>query len=101
MSVIRATVRDGKFEGDAPADWPDGTAVEVARVEDRFREMEEAVQGDTPEEIEAWVGWLNSLEPIFTPEEEAAWQADLDAQKARDKATFFERAEKLGRLIET
>ncbi len=98
MSVIRATVRNGKIIADAPADWPEGETVELVRVEDRFQDIE-ADQDDSPEAIKAWIAWTHSLQPIFTPEEEAAWQADLDAQKARDKATFFERAAKLDRLV--
>ena len=99
MSIIRATVRDGKIVGDAPADWPDG-AVDLVRVHEQWGIAEEEWD-DSPAGIEAWCAWADSLQPIFAPEEEAAWQADLDAQKARDKATFFERAEKLGRQVES
>ena len=98
MSVIRATVQNGKLVADAPADWPEGETFELVRVEDRYQDIE-AEQSDSPEEIEAWIAWMNSLQPFFTPEEEAAWQADLDARKAQQKATFYERAAKLDRLL--
>lgn len=100
MSVIRATVRDGKIVADAPADWPDGTEVEVSPAGERWGIREEEWD-DSPEGIEAWIAWANSLQPIFTPEEEAAWEADLAARKAHSKATFFERAAKLDRLFES
>jgi hypothetical protein len=42
---------------------------------------------ETPEEIEEWIRWFHSLEPIvMTAEEEAVWEADLKAQKEFDNA---------------
>jgi hypothetical protein len=86
MNAILSVVKNGRVEVDAPPDWPDGTPVRVelglngqARYDDEVAE--------TPEEIEAWLRWYHSLEPIvMTPEEEAAWEADRKTQKEFDNA---------------
>jgi hypothetical protein len=86
MNAILSVVKNGRIEVDAPPDWPDGTPVRVelglngqAKFDDESPE--------TPEEIEAWLRWYHSLEPIvMTPEEEAAWEADRKMQKEFDNA---------------
>jgi len=40
---------------------------------------------ETRDEIEAWIRWYHSLEPIvMTPEEEAAWEKDRKMQRDFD-----------------
>jgi hypothetical protein len=57
MESIKATVRDGRIETDAPVDLPDGTQVLVV----------EAAEGEggwdnSPEGIAQWLQWYDSLE---------------------------------------
>jgi hypothetical protein len=55
----------------------------------------------TPEGIAALLARMDQVEPCWlSPEDEAAWRADLRAQKEKEKAQFFEDAEKLRRLWE-
>jgi len=98
MNAIRAVVQGGRLEVRVPGDWPDGTEVVVQPVTGDGGLGEEDWQ-DTPEAVAAWLEWYDSLEPLtFTDEERAAWAADRAARKAREKAAFEERAEKLRRI---
>ena len=85
MNAILSVVKNGRVEVDAPPDWPDGAPVRVELGLNLKATDEE--RPETPEEIEEWLRWFHSLEPIvMTPEEETAWEADLKAQKEFDNA---------------
>ena len=56
---------------------------------------------ETPEEIEEWIRWFHSLEPIeMTPEEEAAWEADRKLQKEFDIKNAAERDRRIEGIFE-
>jgi hypothetical protein len=100
MSAIRGRVTGGKIELTAPAGWPDGTEVEVRPVEETVGLTEEEWP-ETPEEIEAWLRWYDSLEPlILTPEDEARIAEARKAQREFELATWDEQAEKARKLVE-
>lgn len=100
MAVIRATVRDGKVVVDAPADWPDGTAVDVRPAEERIG-MREEDWPTTPEGVEDWVRWFDSLEPlVLTPEDEARIAADRAERRAWFLTQADERERKLRGMFE-
>jgi hypothetical protein len=100
MSAIRTTVTDGKIVLDAPADWPEGMEVVVSPAEETVGLTEEEWP-ETPEEIEAWLRWYDSLEPlILTPEDEARIAAARKAQKEFELATWHEQSEKLRKMWE-
>ncbi len=86
MNAILSVVKNGRIEVDAPPDWPDGAAVRVELGVNGQANYDDE-RPETPEEIEAWIRWFHSLEPIvMTPEEEAAWQAGRQAQKEFDNS---------------
>jgi hypothetical protein len=91
MNAIRSVVKNGRVEVDAPPDWPDGTPVRVELgLSDPSEYNDESPE--TPEEIQAWLRWYHSLEPIvMTADEEAAWEADRSIQKEFDVANAAER----------
>src|SRR5580704_17765100 len=85
MNAILSVVKSGRVEVDAPPDWPEGSPVRVELGLNGKATDEERTE--TPEEIEAWLRWYHSLEPIFMkPVEEAAWEADRKLQKEFDNA---------------
>jgi hypothetical protein len=97
MIAIKAIVKGGRLDVKVPPDWPDGTEVIVQPVkpEETFGISEEDWP-DSPDAIAEWLRWYDSLEPlIFTDEERVAWEAARADQKAFEKATFAQRAEKL------
>lgn len=102
MKAIRAIWKDGRIVPTQPIDWPEGTALVVEPVdESRAAEVERDLLDDTPEAIARWLAWYDTLEPlIFTPEEEAAWQAARRECRDREKSQFDERAERLKGLFE-
>jgi hypothetical protein len=82
MNAIEATFKNGKIVPDGPMDWPEGCRLKV----EPLTSAVETASGDeleTPEQIEDWLRWYHSLEPLeFTPEE----KADLTVwrQKAKE-----------------
>jgi len=99
MNAIRSVVKNGRVEVDAPADWPDGTPVRIELV---FNGQSDYLDEspETPEEIQAWLRWYHSLEPIvMAPSEEAAWEADRKMQKEFDVATLSSKADSSRRPV--
>lgn len=97
LTSIRTTVHERRIDVPAPEELPDGTevAVEVIPVGARIG-LDESEWDDSPEAIEDWNRWLDSLEPLlFTEEELANLEADKKAQKEWEKRHFFEHADKL------
>ncbi len=97
MTMIKAIVRKGRIEIDEPIDLPDGTELMIP-IPDGHAPfgMGDDDDSDTPEAIEAWIRWYDSLEPVeFTPEERAAWDAARREQKEYELARWEERSEKI------
>jgi hypothetical protein len=100
MNAIRSVVKNGRVEVDAPPEWPDGTPVRVELgLNGKSEDDDEGPE--TPEEIQAWLHWYHSLEPIvMTREEEAAWEADRQMQKEFDIANAAERDQRIEGIFE-
>jgi hypothetical protein len=77
-----------------PAGLAEGTPVRV-ELGLSGRVIDEDEGPDAPEEIEAWLRWYHSLEPILmTPDEDAAWAADRKTQAEFDNsAESFQRTD--------
>jgi hypothetical protein len=76
MNVINAIVRNGRVETDEPIDLPDGTELRITLAYDS--KNGEGDWDNLPEEIERWLEWYDSLQPLrMTPEEEAESEAWL------------------------
>jgi hypothetical protein len=90
---IKAVVRDGRIEPEVPLDLPDGTRLVVST------EGAESREAGSPEAIEAWLLWSDTLEPlIFSAEEKAAWEPDRSERKAWELSRSDQHAERLARL---
>jgi hypothetical protein len=79
MDAIRGTWKNGQVVLDGPVDWPDGRRLLVeAEPSQETIGIPDEDWSNTPEGIEAWLRWYESLEPlVFTPQEEAdlaAWR---------------------------
>ena len=99
MNAITGNYRDGHVILDEQADWPPDTKVRVEPVSESIG-LRDDEWPNTPEAIEEWIKWYDSLEPFLTPEEEAKWHAALEEQKEYEKAHFEEHARKLEKLWE-
>lgn len=100
MSIIQGTWKNGQVMLDRPANWPDGCRLAVEPVHEGRVGVSEEDWDNTPEGIAAWIQWYDSVEPLeMTAEEEAKWEADLEAQKQLDKAAFNGHARRLERLF--
>lgn len=89
--IVRGVVRNGRVELSRPLALPDGAEVEV-----------HAPDSDAPmteEEIATALARMDAMEPVeWTDEERAAWEAERQARKEWEKATFFERGERSRRI---
>ena len=100
MNAIMSVVKNGRVEVDAPPGWPDGAPVRVELGLSASAEYDDE-RPETSEEIEAWLQWYHSLEPIvMTPEEEAAWEADRKMQREFDIANAAERDRRIEGIFE-
>jgi hypothetical protein len=100
MKTIQAIWKNGKIMPTQPVDWPEGTALTVVPVAE-VPEREGDILGDDPASVDRWLAWYDSLEPlVFTPEEEAAWQAARRERREWEESHFDERAERLKGLFE-
>jgi hypothetical protein len=99
MSTIRATVKAGRIEAQAPADWPEGTPVEIQPMMQSVGNSGE--ESMSAEEIARTLAAMDRVEAFeMTAEEEAGWEAERRARKEWEKAHFAEQAEKLRRQWE-
>jgi hypothetical protein len=90
MTTLRATVKDRRLELSVPADWPDGTQVEIHPL---GREDPAAM---SPEEIARALTAMDRVEPFeLTDDERAAWERERQVRKESEKATFADEAERL------
>jgi hypothetical protein len=98
MSTIKAIVRGGRLEVDVPAEWVEGTEVEIHPVGRESRAEDGALP---PEEIARILAAMDRMIPFeLTPEEEAEIEAQRQKQKEWEKAHFAEHAEKLRKMWE-
>jgi hypothetical protein len=98
MNALQGTVKNGQVLFDDPAPLPDGTRVEVLPINGNHCSlgMREEDWPSTPEAIAALLARIDQVQPGWlSPEDDAAWRADLGAQKEREKAKFLEDAAKL------
>ena len=96
MTTIKATVAGRRLELDVPADWPDGTQVEI-------QPLMHGAADDTmsPEEIAKLLAVMDQLEPLaLSDAERVACESERQARKDREKAQFAEHAGKLKRMWE-
>lgn len=73
MTVIKATVRNGRIETETPVDLPDGTELRIPLP--GANDTDEDDWDTTPEGIAAWLDWYDSLQPLKMTEEE-----EIDAE---------------------
>ena len=71
MNAIRATVKSGRLELDAPPEWPDGTEVLIEpAATPRMIGIDESQWRDNPDSLADWDTWIKTIEPLeFTSEE--------------------------------
>jgi hypothetical protein len=94
--MIRGTVKGGRLEVNVPADWPDGTEVEI--------HPSQAPRGADAEviaaaEIARTLAAMDKVEPFeMSDAEQAAWCAERRADREREKSQFAELSERLRRM---
>jgi hypothetical protein len=103
MTALQGTFMNGRIILDEPAALQEGTRVEVLPIEASTQTlgMREQDWPTTPEGIAALLARMEQIEPGWlSAEDDAAWRADLRAQKEAEKAKFVEDADTLRRIWE-
>jgi hypothetical protein len=101
MKAITATWKKGRIVPDERVSLPEGCRLIVKPVADEegFGMREEEWE-DTPEAIDEWLRWYDSLEPLKMKQSDwARWEAALQAQQEFDKANSHRWAEELKELF--
>lgn len=98
MTVLKAIVKDGKIELEAPGDWPEGTEVRIEPISlPGSVGIRDEDWPDSPEGIARLLGLMDRIEPLdLTADEEAAWIAARTTRKDLEKARFDDQARSLG-----
>ena len=103
MNAMQGTMKNGHIVLDVPGGFPDGTRVEVLplNVARPALGMREDDWPTTPEGISDLLARMDQVGPGWLSlEDDAAWRADLAAQKELEKAQFQSDAEKLKKVWE-
>jgi hypothetical protein len=97
MNAIEATFKNGQIIPDGPPDWPEGCRLRIEPLPaGQAGEPPESDNPETPEQIEDWLRWYHSLEPLeFTPQEEADLARWRQQVKEYDLLKTRERTEEL------
>jgi hypothetical protein len=82
MTAIRATVKSGRLELDAPPDWPEGTEVLIEPMNSRGQKIgiDESEWSDDPDSLADWEAWIHTIEPLEFTSEESERFAEFDNQ---------------------
>jgi hypothetical protein len=92
MDTIKGTVTGGRLELNVPADWFDGTEVEILPLS-KGADVDDMM---SPGEIANLLAAMDQLEPLdLTEAELTAWKAERQARKKWEKAQFAQHAGKL------
>lgn len=86
-TTITATVRGGRLELAEPIDLPDGTELRIPLPDDG---------PPSPDEIARLLAAMEQMIPFeLSDAERAAWEAERQARKEREKAAFAAEGERL------
>ncbi len=101
MNAAKARYEKGQIVLTEPVDWPEGLDVLVEPLSQGTLGIPDDQWPTDPEGIAALLARMDQAAPLWlTAEEEAEWEAALQAQKEYDKGMFNQRAEKLRRMWE-
>ena len=84
MTSLTGIWQSGQIVLDGVADWPDGCRVLIEPLSmEGLPGLSEEQWRDTPEAVEEWIQWYESLEPLEITADErdaaAAWQRQIQA----------------------
>ena len=85
VNAIKAVIKDGRLELQAPPDWPDGTEVLIEPTTAPVRDigLDESEWRDGADDLADWDAWIKTVEPLEFTAEEAARMAEFEEQVRR------------------
>ena len=101
MDRVTGIYRNGKVALDQPVDWPDGTHV-VCEYGAQPEHVDFFFDGspweDTPEAIQRWAEWFDSLEPVLTGQELERFESELRSARDEQKLRLPKGQERIDNL---
>jgi hypothetical protein len=97
MTTIKGIVRNGRIEVNERIDLPDGTELRIP-IPDVAASLgiRDDEWPDSPEAIDAWIRWYDSLDPLeFTASERAAWEAARQEEKHFELGQWEKRSQEI------
>ena len=81
MDRVRGVYESGKVLLQQSVDWPDGLQVDVLRETGRGTDVciDGSQWADRTEDRQKWIEWFDSLQPVFTGDELAQFEASIRA----------------------
>ncbi|MCI0536463.1 MAG: hypothetical protein L0Z50_14680 [Verrucomicrobiales bacterium] len=106
MKRVSGTYRNGTVVLDEPVDWPEGMHVEVVSDQGLQAAAEDVcLDGspweDSPDAVQRWLGWFDSLEPVLTAEELERFEAELRSARDEQKALLPQWEKRIANLFIT
>ena len=102
VNRVTGTFRNGKVALDQPVDWPEGTHV-VCEYGVQPEHVDFYFDGspweDTPEAIQRWVQWLDSLEPVLTGQDLEHFESELRSARDEQKPLLPKWQERIDNLL--
>ena len=102
VNRVTGTYRNGKVALDEPVDWPEGTHV-VCEYGAQPEGVDLCLDGspweDTPEAIQRWVEWFDSLEPVLTGQELERFESELRSARDDQKPLLPKWQERIDNLL--
>jgi hypothetical protein len=102
MSHVRGTYSDGKVLLAQPVAWPDGMPVSVVSETEEATEdicLDGSAFDDSPEGTKRWLEWFDSLEPVFSGEDLARFEAALRTIRNEQRAIAGDWQRKIDHLL--
>ena len=104
MNYVTGTYRNGAVILDEPVDWPEGMHVQIARESGGSGGqadvcLDGSFSEDSPQGVQKWCDWFDSLEPVFTGEELERFEAELGSARTEQKALLPVLEERIANLL--
>jgi hypothetical protein len=101
LNAVKAKYENGQIILTEPVDWPEGLDLLIEPLPQETMGIPDDQWPTDPEGIAQLLARMDRVNPVWlTPEDEAAWQAALQAQKDYETSIFNEHGENLRRMWE-
>src|SRR5690242_19962051 len=99
MDRVSGIYKSGTVTLQHDVNWPEGADVEVVCTAGVDRSVVGEIFEDSPKAIAQWLEWFDSLSPVFTDEEVAAFENHLRQSREEQKILHPQWEQQLDQLL--